>query len=329
MKRRDFIMLLCGAAAWPHSAPAQQSVHMRRLGVLLPYGKDDPESRLRGVALGTEIEARGWKVGQSLAIDYRWEIAEDERARVAVAELLGLKPDVILASAPSAARAAQQATHTVPIVFNGVSEPVELGLVASLAHPGGNVTGFTNLEPSVGAKWLELLKEIAPTVTRVAMPFNTASTSVAAKFLYSVNTVAPKFAVEVAGIPLGGSADIEPVMAAQGSAAGTGLIIPLDGFLAKYYRQVVELAARYRLPAIYPLRQYATAGGLISYGANVPEQFRRAAVYIDRILRGEKPDDLPVQQPTKFEMVINLKAAKVLGLQVPDKLLALADDVID
>jgi putative ABC transport system substrate-binding protein len=332
IRRRDFIWLIGSAAAslaWPLAAPAQQPDRVRRIGVLIPYDESDAQSRSRVAAFEQGLEKLGWTVGLNLSIDYRWHISDDARARVAIAELLRLEPDVVVVSATPAARAAQQATRTVPIVFTAVSEPVEVGLVAGLSHPGGNVTGFTNLESSVGEKWLELLKQIAPGVTRVAFMFNPDTTGTAKQFFRLIEIAAPKLEVVTTTAPLHGPAEIEPVMATLGHTPGIGLIVPLDTFSASYYKLITELAARYRLPAIYPLRQFATAGGLISYGPDVPDQFRRAATYVDRILRGEKPADLPVQEPTKFELVINLKTAKALGLNVPSALLVLADEVIE
>jgi putative tryptophan/tyrosine transport system substrate-binding protein len=233
-----------------------------------------------------------------------------------------------LANAVSAVRGAQQATRTVPIVFTGVSEPVTQGFVSSVARPGGNTTGFTNLEPSVGGKWVELLTEIAP-VTRVAVLFNPASTSTALQFVHSVETAAAKLGLGTVQARIHELADIEPVLTGLGHEPVVGLILPPDTFTGFHHKLIVELAARYRLPAIYPFGYFAAAGGLVSYGPDVTDQFRRATAYVDRIFRGEAPGDLPVQQPTKFEFVINLKTAKALGLTVPNTLLVAADQVIE
>jgi putative ABC transport system substrate-binding protein len=243
--------------------------------------------------------------------------------------LLALDPEVILANATTAVAASQRATRSVPIVFTGVSEPVAQGLVASLTHPGGNTTGFTNLEPSVGAKWLELLKEIAPSVTRVAVMFKPALSQAIPLFQDSLKLAAPKFGVELIEAPVHDSAAIEVVLTGLAREPGGGLVVLPDTFLASHLKLILEMAARHQLPAIYPFRYFVGAGGLVSYGPDVDDQFRQAAGYVDRILRGEKAGDLPVQQPTKFEMVINLKTAKALGLTVPDKLLVGADEVIE
>jgi putative ABC transport system substrate-binding protein len=330
MTRREFITLLGGAAAaWPLAARAQQSERVRRIGVLMVLAESDSQSQRRITAFQEGLKKLGWTVGRNLAIDYRWGVSDPEGARATTSELLSLAPDLIVANAISALRGAQQATHTVPIVFTGVSEPVAQGFVASLARPGGNTTGFTNLEPSVGGKWVELLKDIAPRVTRVAVMFNPASTSIAAQFINSVEEAAVKFGLKTVEARVHAFAEIEAVLTRFGSAPGVGLILPPDTFTGFHHKAIVELAARYRLPAIYPFGYFAAAGGLVSYGPDVTDQFRRAATYVDRIFRGEMPGDLPVQQPTKFEFVINLRAAKALGLTVPDKLVVAADEVIE
>jgi putative ABC transport system substrate-binding protein len=331
MKRRELISLLGGAAAasslsWPLAARAQQPQRMRRIGVLMVTLEDSPESRARVAALQQGLEKLGWTVGRNLQIDYRWGISDEARATAATAELLRLAPDLLLANATAAGRAVQQATRTVPTVFAGISEPVALGLVASLARPGGNITGFTNLEPSVGGKLLEVLKEIDPRVTRVAFLSANPVTEI---FYPSVELAAATLSMQTFIASVHEAADIEAVVTRLAREPGGGLIIPPDTFLAFHLKLVVELAARYRLPAIYPFRYFAAAGGLVSYGPDLVDQFRRAAAYVDRILRGEKPAELPVQQPTKFEFVLNIKTAKALGLTVPDKLLALADEVIE
>ena len=328
--RRNFITLLGGlAAAWPLAACAQQLDRIRRIGVLMVLTENDPQSRARATAFQQGLEKLGWKVGRNLAIDYQWGVSSPERARAAAAELLSLAPDLIVANAVSALRGAQQETRTVPIVFTGVSEPVAQGFVASLARPGGNTTGFTNLEPSVGGKWVELLKEIAPDVTRVAAVFNPRSTSTAAQFVRSAEGAGARLGLETLEAHVHEFADINGVLARLGQEPGAGLIFPPDSFTGFHHKSIVELADRYRLAAIYPFRYFAVAGGLVSYGPDVTDQFRRSVMYVDRILRGEMPGDLPVQQPTKFEFVINLKTAKALGLTVPDNLLVAADEVIE
>jgi putative tryptophan/tyrosine transport system substrate-binding protein len=328
--RREFMACLGGAAAaWPLAARAQQPERMRRIGAMILYSENDPQSRRVVTAFEQGMEKLGWTVGRNLQIDYRFGISEPASAQRATTELLNLAPDLMLAQSPSALRAAQQATHTIPIVFTAVSEPVALGFVASLAHPGGNTSGFTNLEPSVGGKWLELLKEIAPNVTHVAVMANPAVTPAFSLFYRSIEAAAARFAVETTMAPVGEAAEIEAVMTRLGREPGSGLILPPDTFVAFHYKLIAELAARNRLPAIYPFGYYAAAGGLITYGPDIPDEFRRAAAYVDRIFRGERPGDLSVQQPIKFELVINLKTAKALGLHVPQTLLALADEVIE
>ena len=327
MKRREFITLLGGAAVtWPPDVRAQQPDQKRRVGVLFLLSETDPQTQVRTTAFQQGLEKLGWKVGRNVQIDYRFGVREDERARAAATDLLRLTPDVIVVNSGAALRAAQQATRTTPIVFVALSEPAG---VANLAHPGGNTTGFTALEPSVGAKWLELLKEIAPHVTRVAIMFNPGATPVAPLFVPSAQEAAPRFGMETVMTPVHASGELEAVMARLGGEPGSGLIIPPDSFLPFHYKLIVEQAARYRLPAIYAFRFYADAGGLVSYGPDIVDEFRQAAAYVDRILRGEKAIDLPVQQPTKFEFVINLKTAKALGLEVPPILLARADEVIE
>jgi putative ABC transport system substrate-binding protein len=329
IRRREFIFTLGSAAAWPLVVRAQQGERVRRIGVLMVLPESDSQSRRRIIAFQQGLEKLGWTVARNLAIDYRWGISDPDQARAATSELLGLAPDLIVANAVSALRGAQQATRTVPIVFTGVSEPVAQGFVASLARPGGNTTGFTNLEPSVGGKWVELLKDIAPRVTRVAVMFNPASTSIAAQFVRSVEAAGVKLGLETAEARVHEFAEIDAVLTRLGREPGIGLILPPDTFTGFHHKLIIELAARYRLPAIYPFAYFAVAGGLVAYGPDVTDQFRRAATYVDRIFQGEPPGDLPVQQPAKFELVINLKTATALGLDIPPTLLARADEVIE
>jgi putative tryptophan/tyrosine transport system substrate-binding protein len=328
--RREFVAGLGGATlAWPLAARAQQPNQMRRIGALILYSENDPQSRRCVTAFQQGMEKLGWTIGRNLQIDYRFGISDLASAQLATKELLSLAPNLMLAHGVSAVRAAQQATHTVPIIFTGASEPVALGFVASLANPGGNTTGFSNLEPSVGGKWLELLKEIAPNVTHVAVLYNPAVNPGFPLFYRSIEAAAPKFAVETIMTPVGEAADIEAVMTRLGGEQGSGLIVPPDTFLNNHNELIVELATRNRLPATYPFEHYAAAGGLIAYGPDIPDEFRRAAAYVDRIFRGERPGDLPVQQPIKFELVINIKTAKAFGLTVPNSLLVTADEVIE
>src|SRR5262249_51585742 len=264
----------------------------------------------------------GWTIGRNLQIDYRWAAGDVERTRVATAELLRLAPNVILAIASPSVRSVQQAAPTIPIVFIGVSEPIAQGFVQSLSHPGGNVTGFTNLEWGFGAKWGQLLKEIAPHLSRVAIVFNSDTAPYVASFVQSVETAAQELAVEPVMAAVRQPADIDATMHMLAREQGGGLILPPDIFTTTHRKLVVELAARYGLPTIYPFRFFPVDGGLMSYGIDIPNLFRLAAGYIDRILKGERPADLPVQQPTKNEFAIHLKTAKALGLEVPPTLLA-------
>jgi putative ABC transport system substrate-binding protein len=332
MNRRGFITLLGGAAAtstsWPLTARAQQPERVRRVGVLMRYEESDPEGQVRATAFRQTLEKQGWTVGRNLQIDYHWGVGDTDWIRSAAAALLRLAPDVMLANGGLAVRPVQQATRSVPIIFIGSADPVAEGYVQSLARPGGNTTGFAVLEPSVGAKLLGLLKEIAPRVARVAVMFNP-DNSGGVLLSSSAAAAAQSFAVEVVAAPVNAFAEIEGVMTSRGHKPGDGLILPPDPFTNAHRKLIVELAARYRLPTIYALRSFNAEGGLMSYGVDITDLFRRAASYVDRILRGEKPADLPVQQPTKFELVINLKTAKALGLDVPQALLATADEVIE
>jgi putative tryptophan/tyrosine transport system substrate-binding protein len=328
MRRREFIAVLGGAVvAWPMAVRAQQPDRPRRIGVLMNRTESDPEYGARLTAFRQGLEKFGWTGDRNARIDYRRYLSDAETG-AATADLLGLAPDVILASGTPGVRALHQATRTVPIVFVAVGEPLEQGFIQSLAHPSGNITGFANMEPTVGAKFLELLKEIAPSVRRVAIMFNRGNPSSEA-FSGPAQMVAQKFAMEATEAPVDGPAGIEAIMTMLGAMPGGGLIVPPDAFIAAHRKLVFELAARYRLPAVYGSRYFAAEGGLVSYGVDIPDQFRQAAAYVDRILRGEKPADLPVQQPTKFELIINLKTAKALGLEVPLQLLYRADEVIE
>jgi putative ABC transport system substrate-binding protein len=329
VRRREFIALLSGAAVWPLAAHAQQPERMRRIGMLMAGAESDRQWQGNVAVFREALEKTGWKVGRNLQIDYRWRMNDVEATRAATADLLRLAPDVVLANGIPALLAAQQATRAVPIVFTVVSEPVAQGFVRSLAHPGGNTTGFTAMEPSIGGKWLQLLKEIAPRVTRVALVFNPEASRFGLLSSPSAEAAARKFGVVLAVTQIHDRAEIEPVMTKLASEPGGGLIFPTDSFINTHRRLVVELAARYRLPAVYSLRHYADDGGLVSYGMDTDEQYRQAAGYIDRILRDENPGDLPVQQPTKFELVINLKTAEALGLEISPTLIARADEVIE
>jgi putative ABC transport system substrate-binding protein len=322
MKRREFITVIGAAAAtWPITARAQQ---MRRIGVLLVTSEDDPESQARISAFQKGLSKLGWDVGRNVIIDYRWYQGQTGRARTAAAELLKLSPDVMLANANTAAQALLELTRTVPVVFTTVTDPVGSGFIESLARPGGNVTGFAN-QPVEGEKFLDLLKQIAPGVKRVVMMVGNSPSSDA--IALSAEKVAPRFSVEITKVVVRDPSVIEPVLAALGNDPSGGLIVPGDTITASNRQLVVKLAAG--VPSVYGFKFFATAGGLLSYGIDVTGQFLNATSYIDRILRGEKPGDLPVQQPTKFSLVINLKAANTLGLTVPPTLLAAADEVIE
>jgi putative ABC transport system substrate-binding protein len=329
-RRREFITLLGGvAAAWPLAARAQQAQRMRRVGVLSTVPVDDSESQLRMAAFHQGLQETGWVVGRNVRIDYRWSGAGDaEQVRQYANELVALAPEVILAVTTAAVGPLQQTTRTTPIVFVQVSDPVGAGFVESLARPGGNTTGFTLFEFGLSAKWLELLKEVAPTVTRALVLRDPALTSGIAQFAV-MQSAGPLLGVEVSPIGVTGASEIERAVAAMAQQSNGGLIV-LPGSLTLLHRKlIIALAAQYRLPAVYPFRYHISDGGLISYGPDATEQYRRAGGYIDRILKGEKPADLPVQAPTKYELVINLKTAKALGLDVPSTLLARADEVIE
>jgi putative tryptophan/tyrosine transport system substrate-binding protein len=329
MRRREFILALGGAAAaWPLAARAQQPDRMRRIGVLMSLAEDDPEEQARYSAFVDELKQLGWTDGHNVRIDSRWAAGDADRSRGYAAELITLAPEVVLASGGTVATTLVQATRTVPIVFTQTPDPVGAGFVASLAHPGGNATGFINFEYGMGAKWLELLKQIAPGVTRVAVLRDAALPQGIGMF-GAVQSVAPSLGMEVSPVNVRDVGEIERDVAAIARGSNGGLIVTGSGFAIIHRDLIVTLAAQYKLPAVYPLRVFATAGGLIAYGADPIDPHRRAADYVDRILKGEKPADLPVQAPTKYELAINLKAANALGLTIPPSLLATANEVIE
>jgi len=326
-KRREFITLLGGAAAtWPLAARAQQRERLRRIGVLMNITADDPEAQSRMTAFVQEMGQLGWTDGRNIRIDTRWAAGDADRFHRYAEELLALAPDVILASATPSVQALQQATRTVPIVFANVTDPVGAGYVDSLARPGGNITGFTPVEFGFSAKWLGLLKEIAPRVTRVAV---LRDLTIGPAQLSAIQAVAPSFGVELSAVGVRDADEIERTVAAFARSSNAGLIVTASTSATVHRDLITMLAARHRLPAVYSFRYFVTAGGLISYGANSIDMYRRAASYVDRILRGEKPADLPVQAPTKYELVINLKTARALGLEIPPSVLARADEVIE
>jgi putative tryptophan/tyrosine transport system substrate-binding protein len=328
VRRREFITLLGGAAAWPLVARAQQSGPMRRIGVLMYLAADDPDSPARVAAFAQGLQELGWIDGRNIRIDYRWGAGNTDRYRAYAAELVALAPDVILVSSGSALAAVQNATRTVPIVFVNVGDPVGGGYVASLARPGGNTTGFTLWEWGTSGKWLELLKEIVPAMTRAAVIRDPSITSGTAYFA-EIQAVAPSLGVELTPIDARDDGGIEQTIAGFTRESNCGLVVTASPSAFRRRELIIALAAKHRLPAVYPIRQFVADGGLISYGTNEIEQHRRAAAYVGRILKGEKPANLPVQNPTKYELVINLKTAKALGLEIPSSVLARADEVIE
>ncbi len=330
MRRREFITLLGGAAAaWPLAARAQQAGRVRRIGVLMGFAASDPEAQRSIAAFRQRLQELGWSEPGNVRIEVRWAAGDAGHFEADAADLVGIKPDVILGNTSQGVTALRQKTDTIPIVFSQVTDPVGQGFVANLAHPGGNVTGFSSFEPEMAGKWLELLKEIAPGIARVVFIFNPRTASYAALYLRSIKALAPSLAVELSEAPVLDEAEIDSAMAAHRREPGAGLIVAPDVFNISHRRSIIALAARYRLPAVYTLRLFASDGGLIAYGYDVVDQFRQAALYVDHILRGVNPGDLPVQQPTKFELVINLITAKALGLTVPSHLQQRADEVIE
>jgi putative ABC transport system substrate-binding protein len=328
MTRREFITLIGGAAAaWPLAARAQQAERVRRIGVLMTQAEDDPEGQNRLLALAQGLQESGWTIGRNVRIDTRWGQGDAERYRRYAAELIALAPDVILVNGPAALAQLQQATRSVPILFVNVVDPVGAGFVASVARPGGNATGFMLSEYSTSGKWLELLKEIAPRVTRAAIIRDPTLTATVAQFA-AIQSAAASVGVELSPIDMRNTGEIERAVAAFARAPNGGLIVTAGGTSARR-SLIITLAARHKLPAVYPFRYFVTSGGLISYGPDTIEPYRHAAGYVDRILKGEKAADLPVQAPTKYELVINLKTAKALGIEVPPTLLARADEVIE
>ncbi len=329
MKRRAFITLLGGAAAsLPRAAHAQQADRTRRIGVLMNLAADDPETRRRLAAFLQGLQELGWSEGRNLRIDHRWGVGDPDRHRANAAELVALAPDVILAHGGPIMTPLLRATRTVPIVFVNVTDPVGAGFVASLARPGGNATGFMTAEYSISGKWLELLKQIAPQVTRAAVIRDPDQVSGGGQ-LGAMQSVAPSLRMELSPIDVRDTAEIERAITAFARQPNGGLIVTAAALAGIHRKRIITLAARHRLPAVYPLRFFVTDGGLISYGSDTVDQYRRAAGYVDRILKGEKPADLPVQAPTKYDLVINLKSAKALGLDLPASVLARADEVIE
>jgi putative tryptophan/tyrosine transport system substrate-binding protein len=328
--RRQFIFALGGAVvAWPLAAHAQQPERMRRIGVLMGYAENDSEAQAWVAAFREALQKLGWTEGRNIWIDTRWARADTEVMQRFAQELVALQPDLILSQVTPTTAALLQHTRTIPIVFAMVADPVGSGFVASLSRPGGHVTGFVTLEGTMSGKWLELLKEIAPRVARVACLFNPATATFVDYYLNPVKAAGASFGVEVIAAPVHDTSELESVVATQAREPNSGLIVIADAFTVGHRAEITSLAARYRLPAAYPYRQFAEVGGLVSYGYDRLDNWRRAAGYVDRILKGEKPGDLPVQAPTKYELVINLNTAKALGLDVPWILQQLADEVIE
>ena len=330
MRRREFITLVGGTlAAWPRMTFAQQpSDRVRRIGALMAYTKDDPEDQQRVAAFQEGLKQSGWIEGRNIQSEYRWYAGDVERARSAAKELVGLKPDLILVGASAGLVALTQETRSVPLIFVAVTDPVGLGLVESLARPGGNATGFTFFEFSVGTKLLESLRQIAPQARRIALMY-TPDSPVHGQYLSAIDAIAPSTAMTLIKTPVRNAAEIEAAVEAVGREPNGGLMVLPEPFFPVHRKLIVGLAARYNLPTIYPFRSFTDDGGLMSYSVDVVDLYKRAGGYADRLLRGGVAAEMPVQQPTRYELVINLKTAKALGLEVPASLLARADDVIE
>jgi putative ABC transport system substrate-binding protein len=329
LRRRDFITLLGGAAAWPVAARAQQTERMRRIGIRMNGLTDDPVQRSYAAAFEQVLRSLGWRPGQNVTLDYRWTEDDSEIARTAAAQLVAAQPDVIFASNTRALTAARQATRSIPIVFASVSDPVAQGFVDGLAHPGGNITGFGLYEFSIGGKWVDLLKQVSPKLARVGLMFNPAGSPQYKFFLGSIEAAAPSLAVEVMILPVQAASDIAPAMAKLADRPNSGLIVGTDSFILSNREQVAALAIAHRLPSIFATSDNVDAGGLMSYGHEGVENYRGAAIYVDRILKGAKPADLPVQLTSKFKLKINLKTVQALGLELPISLMLSADEVVE
>jgi putative tryptophan/tyrosine transport system substrate-binding protein len=330
MNRRDLMTLIGGAVAWPVAARAQQSDRMQRIGVLMSTDPSNQEQQSDLAAFELALRTLGWNNGLNLTIDYRWSAGDLERLHTYSIELLALKPDLIIVSSTAVLRAMRPAAQTIPIIFLGVSDPVAQGFVSNLAHPGGNLTGFAAYEFSMGAKWLDLLKQVSSGLTRAALLFNP-DTSPQYKFnLASIEAAAPRFGIQVIAASVRSSVDLERAIMGMSTGQQEGVIVGNDQFLqAQHLQELVDLTVRYRVPAIYGQHPFVQAGGLMYYGFLPIEQWRSVAIYVDRILKGANAGDLPIQEPTKFELVINLKTAKLMGLTFPPNLLAIADEVIE
>jgi putative tryptophan/tyrosine transport system substrate-binding protein len=330
MRRRDFISLAGGmAVTWPLVAHAQQPDRMRRLGVLSSLAETDTEAQAWDAAFRKRLAELGWVDGSSVHIDYRWGAGSVDRMRLFAAELVQLKPDALVSISTPATAALQAETRAIPIVFAWVSDPIGSGFVSSLAHPGGNITGFLNIEASVIGKWLSLMREMAPQVSRIGFLYNPQTAPYARYYLDTFRAAARTLAIEAIDAPVRSTEEVEALMTKLGGEAGAGLFVMSDTSMVVYRKTIYALAERYRLPTIYPYRVFAAEGGLMSYGVDVADLLRGAAEYIDRILRGEKPNELAVQQPTRFELVVNVKTAKMLGLTIPTSMFVAAQEMIE
>jgi len=330
VRRRAFITLLGGAAAWSLGAHAQQPERKRRIGVLMAHAENNAEFHDYLSAFREGLQKLGWMEGRNIQIDSRWNALDDAEGRQRSAkELIALRPDLIVTQNTPPTASTLEQTRTIPVVFVVVADPVGSGFVESLPHPGGNATGFTVMEPTIVGKWVELLNEIAPHVNKAAFLFNPATTPYAEIYLDPFKAAAASFALKAMAAPVHDRSELESVIAEQARTPNGGLVVMPDTFTDTHRVEITSLAARYRLPAVYPYRQFTAVGGLLSYGDDLIDNFRRAPTYVDRILKGEKPSELPVQAPVKFDLVINLKTAKALGLDVPATLLARADEVIE
>jgi putative tryptophan/tyrosine transport system substrate-binding protein len=331
VKRRHFITLLGGAtAAWPLTARAQQPNRVWRIAMLQPLAPDDPEAQLRIATFRRRLQELGWIDGQNVRIDYGWAPGDTNRMRAQAAELVRLKPDVIVGAATPVVVALQAETQTIPILFVQVFDPVAAGLVTSLAHPGGNLTGITNFESAIAGKWLELLKQVSPQVARVAILYYPKTAPYAGSYLRLLAAAAPSFALELVDTPVHDAADTQSAINAFAQQQANGGLLVFPDVSTAFHRDlIIALAAKHRLPAMYPFRYFALSGGLVAYGIDSADSYRQIASYVDQILRGRKPEELPVQAPVKFELIINVKTAKALGIEVPAMLLALADEVME
>jgi putative ABC transport system substrate-binding protein len=329
IKRREFIAGLGGAAVWPVIGRAQQAERMRHVGVLMSVIQEDPGGAADVMAFRQGLAELGWIEGRNIYVQFRWPGGDIERIQTFAKELVGLRPDVLIGRSTPTTAALKQETATIPIIFVNVPEPAEQGFVQSLARPGGNLTGFTNFEASIGGKWLQLLKEVDPRIARVAAIYNPQTAPFAGLFLRSVQSAAPTFAVEAVAMPIGSDADIETALSMFATQPSGGLIAIPDSFTVQHRDRIIALAARYRLPALYANSSATPSGGLIAYAVDTRDTMQRAAGYVDRILKGAKPADLPVQQPARFQLSINLKTAKAIGLDIAPNLVARADEVIE